>query len=225
MSINLTKLTQAANITKIAQKAGVSSASAAAPKFNTGILDKDTAAFTTAAKKAIFPFTDETTQVAEHHNINGCNNSVRDILTKIEEGGKEGRYDWIILDIIQDIDAQFAKLPPLEDNFTFYRGRSIHPIIERFNRDFDIIDAAKAGDVIVPDKAYSYGAFKKELAEHWAGDMMMEIHVPKGAKVSRNMEHGGEVVFPRGAEYRLISKEKDNNGILNVVLEYILPEK
>ena len=53
---------------------------------------------------------------------------------------------------------------------------------------------------------------------------MMEIHVPKGAKVSRNMEYGGGVIFQRGAEYRLISKEKDSRGVLNVVLEYILPK-
>ena len=53
---------------------------------------------------------------------------------------------------------------------------------------------------------------------------MMEIHVPKGVKISRNMEHGGEVVFPKGVEYRLISKEKDSRGVLNVVLEYILPK-
>ena len=120
------------------------------------------------------------------------------------------------------------KLPPLEDDFVFYRGRSKHPVIKRFNEDFHIIEAANIGDIVVPDKAYSYGTFKKELAEHWSGgldkNMMHEIHVPKGAKVSRNMEHGGEVVFPRGAEYRLISKEKDEKGFLNVVLEYILPE-
>ncbi len=133
-------------------------------------------------------------------------------------------------EIIDEFDADFAKLPPLEDNFVFYRGRFLHPIAESFNKDFKIIENAKPGDVVVPDKAYSYGAFKKDLAEHWTnsydkGGMMMEIHVPKGAKISRNMEHGGEVVFPRGAEYRLISKEKDNRGILNVVLEYILPEK
>ena len=54
--------------------------------------------------------------------------------------------------------------------------------------------------------------------------MLFEIHVPEGAKISRNMEHGGEVVFPKGAEYRLISKEKDSRGVLNVVLEYILPK-
>ena len=53
--------------------------------------------------------------------------------------------------------------------------------------------------------------------------MMFKIKLPKGAKVSRNLEHGGEVVIPRNAEYRLISKTT-NGDHTEVELEYILPK-
>lgn len=223
MGINLTKLTQGANagLQALSEKTGVQNFSGAA-KFNTGILDKDTVSFSHTVKK--LPFCDKTTQAEKHHDINSYNCQIRDVLNKIANGKELKKHEEFYLELINEIDAQFAKLPPLEDDFVFWRGRALNFGIERFNKDFRAIEAAKVGDIIVPDKAYSYGAFKKELADNWGCDMMMEIHVPKGAKVSRNMEHGGEVVFPRGAEYRLISKEKDEKGFLNVVLEYILPE-
>lgn len=50
--------------------------------------------------------------------------------------------------------------------------------------------------------------------------MMFKIKLPKGAKVSRNLEHGGEVVMPRNAEYRLLSKSTNGNHT-EVELEYI----
>lgn len=49
--------------------------------------------------------------------------------------------------------------------------------------------------------------------------------IPKGARVSRNMEHGGEILMPRGAEYRLISKQLRPDGKTDVTLEYILPKQ
>ncbi len=230
MGLDFTKLALA-NLQTVSQKAGVQNVLSPKIKFNTGILDKDTVSFTqTATKKAGFPFTDKTTEIESHHSINALNSDIRSVLKKIERGGECRRYENHILERVEGLDDEFAKLPPLEDDFVFYRGRFKNPEFERFNEDFNIIEAAKAGDIIVPDRAYSYGAFKKELAENWSnglkeGSMIMEIHTPKGAKVSRNSEHGGEVVFPRGAEYRLVSKEKDNKGVLNVFLEYILPEK
>lgn len=229
MAVDLTKVAQNTGLNAIVQKAGAQNPAAAKINFNTGILPADTVDFSKAVKKARFPFTDKTTQVPEHHNICGRNCDIRYALKRLEQGKELDRCDKSALNAVQKFDADFEKLPPLEDDFTFYRGRAEDPVIKRFNEDFDIINAANAGDIIVPDRAYSYGAFKKDLAQHWSNgfgrNMMFEIRTPKGAKVSRNLEHGGEVIFPRGAEYRLISKEKDSRGILNVVLEYILPEK
>ncbi len=55
--------------------------------------------------------------------------------------------------------------------------------------------------------------------------MLYTIRIPKGARVSRNMEHGGEILMPRGAEYRLISKQLRPDGKTDVTLEYILPKQ
>lgn len=200
-------------------------------RFNTGVLKTDTVSFTgkfNYDNERHYPYTDDFTQVSMHHDINRSNSDIRYILTRLEKGLPLEKYDKWTLEYISEIDKEFENLPPLEDDFVFYRGRGKNSLIKRFNQDFDVIENAKEGDTIIPDKGYSYGAFKKELAENWSNsvndNMMLEIHVPKGAKVSRNGEHGGEVVFPRGAEYKLISKEKDRFGTLNVVLEYILPE-
>lgn len=223
MGINLSKIIQNTDVSGI--KKAVKSANVPA-KFNTGILDKDTVTFSTSAlKKLKTPIVSELTQIPDHHDINGLNMDIRSVVKKLQNGGELKRFESRMLGIIEDIDNDFKKLPPLEDDFVFYRGRGKHPCFPRFNEDFDIIEKAKIGENIVPDGAYSYGAFKKEVAENWAKDMLCEIRVPKGARLSRNNEHGGEVLFPRGAKYRLISKEKDDRGVLNVVLEYLLPKE
>ena len=85
---------------------------------------------------------------------------------------------------------------------------------------------AKVGDIVIPDKGYAYYGFERELASRFCGDKlcMLEVITPKGAKISRNMEHGGEAVFPRNAEYKLLSIDKTPIGQTRIVLEYILPK-
>ena len=187
--------------------------------------------------------------VPMHHEINGVNNSVRNFIEYKKTGiipykDKED-IEWFLETVkdgekaIKNIDESFKGLLPLEKDCIVYRGRAENPLPcgKKFNVDFGIIDKAKVGDIIVPDTAYSYCAFKKSLANCWGGTgarsfahpgesnriMMMTIRLPKGAKVSRNLEHGGEVVMPRGAEYRLISKDVKENGDIDVLLEYVLP--
>lgn len=181
-----------------------------------------------------------------HHEISGINMSVRDFIQYKKTGiipykNKED-IEWFMGQIktgeksVAEIDKAFQKLPELEKDCIVYRGRAENPLFEENNVDFAIIDKAKIGDVIIPDTAYSYCAFKKTLANCWGGPgarlssssddtsnriMMMTIRLPKGAKVSRNLEHGGEIVMPRGAKYKVISKEVKNNDI-ETTLEYIL---
>ena len=73
------------------------------------------------------------------------------------------------------------------------------------------------------DEGYAYGSFHRELAQRFAQTILV-IHTPKGAKVSRCGAHGGEVLFPRGAQYSILSKNKSPNGQYIIVLEYILPK-
>ena len=185
----------------------------------------------------------ENTQVPMHHDINGYNSKVRETVEARTNGikglGEEDVEDIIAAEkYMAKIDKEFTKLPPLEKDCIVYRGRTENPVIKRFNKDFEIMDKAKVGDVIVPDTGYSYTAFNRSMAENWGGEaarsynedgsltrnIMYEIHLPKGAKVSRNGEHGGEVVMPRGAQYIIKDKKVDKEGCLEVVLEYILPK-
>ncbi len=185
----------------------------------------------------------ENTQVPMHHDINGYNSKVRETVEARTNGikglGEEDVEDIIVAEkYMTKIDKEFTKLPPLEKDCIVYRGRTENPVIKRFNKDFEIMDKAKVGDVIVPDTGYSYTAFNRSMAENWGGEgarsynedgsltrnIMYEIHLPKGAKVSRNGEHCGEVVMPRGAQYIIKDKKVDKEGCMEVVLEYILPK-
>ena len=184
----------------------------------------------------------DNTQVSMHHGISGQNCKVREVV-EARTNGFKGLDEDEVKDILatekymEKVDKEFAKLPPLEKDCIVYRGRNEHPVIKRFNKDFEIMDKAKVGDVIVPDTGYSYTAFNRSMAENWGGEgarfynedgsltrnIMYEIHLPKGAKVSRNGEHCGEVVMPRGAQYIIKDKKVDKEGCMEVVLEYILP--
>lgn len=182
------------------------------------------------------PTTFNGSQVSMHHDLNGTNCQFRNVLKMIEENTlatkKTGRImAENYLPVIREVDKEFAKLPPLEKDCIVYRGRVEHPVFKSSNKDFEIIEKAKVGDKIIPDTAYSYTAFDRYLAEHWgipasesSKSIMYTIRLPQGAKVSRNLEHGGEVVIPRGAEYKVVSKEVNGNHT-EITLEYILPEK
>ena len=164
-------------------------------------------------------------EIPSHHMVHGKNSNIRDVadLRKgiVEDCGMLGGYQAIKL------DKEFAKLTPLEKDCIGYRivGRSNVP---RRNQPFTVIENAKIGDTVILDEGCAY-AFQQEslisLNNYNLKNPMLEIiRIPKGARVSRNMEHGGEILMPRGAKYRLISKETAANGKIKVVLEYILPK-
>ncbi len=188
------------------------------------------------------PTVSDNSAVSMHHYISGDNTRIREAisakaknpseLSKLQIENKE-----YMEELMAQIDKEFEQLPPLEKNCIVYRGRAEHPIIKKFNDDFEIMEKAKVGDVVIPDTGYSYTAFNYDMANNWcqggrARDMnnnplrtiMYEIRLPKGAKVSRNLEHGGEVVMPRSAQYKVLDKKVGTNGDIEVVLEYILPK-
>lgn len=190
--------------------------------------------------KQYVPTVSENSAVSMHHKINGINSKIRSAIEnrtmknlskeQIIENQRIEKY-------IAKIDKEFDQLPPLEKECIVYRGRAEHPVIKRFNTDFKIMGNAKIGDVVIPDKAYSYTAFDYDMANNWCSNrqmtdldgkslrsIMYEIHLPKGARVSRNLEHRGEVVMPRGAEYIIKDKKVDSEGCMNIILEYILPK-
>ena len=228
----------------------VASATKILTPLKADIVELSNAAASRWAKNAeeYIPAVFEGSALPMHHKISGINTSVRDFIKYKKTGiiPYENKRDieWFLGEIkqgekaVDEIDKAFQKLSPLEKDCIVYRGRAENPIFKENNVDFAIIDKAKIGDIIIPDTAYSYCAFKKSLANCWGGPgarafssadeppnriMMMTIRLPKGAKVSRNLEHGGEIVMPRSAEYKVISKEIKNNDI-ETTLEYILPQ-
>lgn len=180
--------------------------------------------------------------VSEHHYLNGHNYEVRravearsndikgltnDEIQKVLETEK-----WMI-----KTDKEFKQLPPLSHDCICYKGFREYPVKNSGNNiPFKLMQNAKVGDVIVLDTGYTYTAFNRGLAENYGGEiargdfgsrpqklMMLDIHFPKGAKVSRNLEHGGEAVAPSGARYEVLSKKIYDNGDIDGVVRYILP--
>lgn len=188
------------------------------------------------------PTVSDNSAVSMHHYINGENTSIREAISAKAKNPSElserqiKNIEYMEKRMAQ-IDKAFEQLPPLEKDCIVYRGRAEHPIIKRFNDDFEIMEKAKVGDVVIPDTGYSYTAFNYDIANHWGQNgrmtdinnnplrtIMYEIRLPKGAKVSRNLEHSGEVVMPRSAQYKVLDKKVGTNGDIEVVLEYILPK-
>lgn len=165
-------------------------------------------------------------QVPSHHVIDGKNSSLRDI-----EFLKKGVVDDCEMasgHTAIRVDKEFANLAPLEKDCIGYRivGRSN---THYRNRPFQIIENAKIGDKVVLDEGCAYAFQQESLISqnnyNLKNPMIEVIRIPKGARVSRNMEHGGEILMPRGAQYKLISKEFNSSGQVNkVILEYILPK-
>ena len=189
------------------------------------------------------PTVNSYSQLSKHHELTGHNCLIREYI----EGNLNGSNGMRAIDrdeqeflkkLIKDIDDEFLILEPLEKDCIVYRGRAEHSLFPSLNKDFQIIDSSKIGDIITPDQAYSYTAFHRSLAEHWGGEgargfdtngnlgrtIMYEIHLPKGSRVSRNFEHGGEVVMPRGAQYKIKDKKEHKDGCIEVILEYLLPK-
>ena len=194
---------------------------------------KQTSKVVTQPATETTPAVFEGSQVSMHHYLNGSNGSYRNAYKAAISNKPLNKRDSIDIEYglpqMLEIDQEFSKLPPLEKNCIVWRGRGEHPICKYLNEDFEIIDKAKVGDIIIPDKGYSYTGFTKELASKWScpiegRSIMYKIHLPKGAKVSRNLEHGGEILMPRNAEYKVISKEV-NGEHTEIELEYILPTK
>lgn len=181
------------------------------------------------------PETSRATHIQRHHMISVSNPAYRNNSGKLEGHGKTEREftkdEWAQLsdkdkdfaynnstykDMLQ-IDRQFNTLSPLEKDCIFYRGVGKKYIPTLIN--------GKIGDIVVPDKAYAYTAFNRVLASGFGNGTMLTIHTPKGAKISRNLEHGGEALFPRNAQYKLLSKGQTPDGNWRIELEYILPKK
>lgn len=175
--------------------------------------------------------------VPMHHKIHR-NNVIIDGTLRALKGNmpltsKEKLFLKTTLESIYDTDKAFTRLKPLETDVIGYRGRAAMGI-SHIDADFPIVNGAKVGDIITPHEGYSYLGLNQTTFEHYApsiGTMptiRYTIQIPKGTKVSRNLEHnwaiGGEIIMPRSAQYKVIYKSVNENNT-DITLEYILPEK
>ena len=186
----------------------------------------------------------DTSAIDKHHAANGFNPKVRSAVearANNMKGLAEDEVNEVLATekLMAKVDKDFEKLPPLSHECIVYKGAAENPVFKSNNKILEVMDNAKVGDVVVPDTAYTYTAFERSMAENWGGEgarmqnfegkplrvMMCEIHLPKGAKVSRNWEHNGEVLMPRGAQYKVLDKKVAPNGDIEVILEYILPKQ
>ena len=209
----------------------------------------------------VAPLATERTMVTGHHDFHGINGNINYSLNKrlknIEKlkDTNPKRYKERYDDILENFDCEtkdlleqnikFTKLAPQPQNCTAYRGTCRY--IGEARQDFDIINSANIGDTIVPTRGFAYGAHHKFGTYQYLGSpydykgnlvfepMLIEYKIPKGAQISSNMEHGGEVVFPALSKYKLLSKDARlieqldyNTGNVigshpykHVVLEYI----
>lgn len=205
----------------------------------------------------VLPYAKEgETTVKGHHGFHGANDfyneSVEQLLKDIEPF-KDTDPDWYkgCIDFynkqtsrLLKRNGEFTKLTPQPRNCTAYRG--VVRNIGETRQDFGVINAANIGDTIVPTRGFAYASHYKFGTYQYMGSpydylgnrkyepMLIEYKIPKGAQVSSNMEHGGEVVFPALSKFRLVSKGireiEQLNGSGNaigsypykhVILEYI----
>ena len=187
----------------------------------------------------------ENSEIPEHHKVYGFNSFFREAIEKRANkfiGLSEDEIKKMLEreKLMEKLDKEFEQLPPLEHDCVVYKGLSEQDPNSMIkgdtqNKPFELMEKANVNDIVVPDTAYTYTAFNRSTAEAWGGEgarhlgrngkefriMMYEIYIPKGAKVSRNMEHNGEVLMPRGAKYKIINKKILKNGDMEIGLEYI----
>ena len=166
-------------------------------------------------------------EIPMHHFVEGSPNSGMRSVKQILKQSKYYEDDIYALAQTTRIDHQFAKLAPLEKDCIAYR-KVTRGVKEFKDQSYRIIDNAKIDDIVVPDQGCGYASHHISFPEQWRGGrqegMLYTIRIPKGARVSRNMEHGGEILMPRAAEYKLISKQQTSEGIMEVTLEYVIPK-
>ena len=187
------------------------------------------------AKKNI-PSTSNATQIKEHHYVHGRNHMYREVdehnIGKTRSDYTEDElnnmsqdkyiemcnntFNKSRLEDMRSIDKEMSELPPLEKDCVFYRGVG--------KSDVPSILNGNVGDVVNPDKGYAYHGFDRSLAKEFSGGVILEVKTPKGARISRNMEHNGEALFPRNAEYKILSKAQTPDGEWRIELEYLLPK-
>lgn len=121
------------------------------------------------------------------------------------------------------LDKGLENVPGIEKETTVYRGIQADSSSDAdFQFVKSIIDSKKGS--VISDKGYSYASYKSGIANGYAqGDVnaKLVIKVPKGAKVSRLINLQSEMLFPRNAEFKVLTPYNPKTG--EIFVEYVLP--
>lgn len=175
-----------------------------------------------------------------HRNCSvGSNSSqIREFLSTnadefIEEYGKRRSVEQIYF--INHIDDQFRLLKPLEEPIVAYRGmNNQHRSVRALDNMCENIAKLKEGDIFVLDNGYSFYGTSSDCLKMFGnrskglsdGTKVIRItaNFPQGSYVSRgistNPEYGLELLTPRGANYKLVSKKPNQYNGYDIVVDY-----
>ena len=134
-------------------------------------------------------------------------------------------------------------LKPLEEPVVAYRGMNNQGfLITSFDNMYNNIAKLKEGDVFILDDAYSFYGTDPVCLEKFGNNfrdipdgakvIRITANFPQGSIVSRgistNAEYGLELVTPRAAKCKLVSKKANEYNGYDIVVDYTkgeLPQK
>ena len=133
------------------------------------------------------------------------------------------------------IDEQFRMLKPLERPTVAYRGiNNQGSLITNFDNMYGNLTKLKEGDIFILDDAYSFYGTEPACLEMFGNNfrslrdgakvIRITANFPQGSIVSRgistNAEYGLELVTPRAAKCKLISKKANEYNGYDIVIDY-----
>ncbi|MBR1618002.1 hypothetical protein IJ670_07620, partial [bacterium] len=124
-------------------------------------------------------------------------------------------------------DENWANLKPSKWTQTLYRGETPYKGANGWDH-YNYIKNLNVGETIT-DKGFMYASHDAILEAYSSGGVFTSrgseciqytIEVPQGANL---LDCISEVIFPRKSQFKIISKNIQDNGVINIIMEYILP--
>jgi hypothetical protein len=119
---------------------------------------------------------------------------------------------------IAQMDKEFAAVPPLDHGIVTIRQMSTDGPFPGYPPSME------AGSEFVD---HGYSSTSKKTGT-WSGDVVMEVRIPKGAKVldlnhTTGSQHSGEqeILLNRGTKYKIVSDSKSKYGERKIVVEVV----
>lgn len=119
--------------------------------------------------------------------------------------------------LVEHMDAAIAAAPPLPHDAVMYRG--IGPGLAKQLQPGATFE----------DKAYVSTSINRHVAENFAEDAMIEMHVPKGTKAAAvDAMHPGqgdksenEYILPRGSKFKVTGRRRGEGGNDIITMELV----